>query len=77
MHSINAQTSQEGFECTKAKEYISSYCPNIIYTVDSMNIKKLLNSHDELGMQNTTSLSRKPSNLNIPSTIKTQMKQVG
>ena len=37
-----------------------------------MKIKKLLNSHDELGMQNT-SLSRKPSNLNIPSTIKTQL----
>ena len=66
---INIQTNQEGFESTKAKDFIK------IYTVDSMSMKKLLNSHDELGMQNT-SLSRKLSTLNILSIIKTEMNQV-
>ena len=63
---------QEGFECTK--ECLRSYYPNVvsIYCGFYGDKKKLLNSHDELGMQNT-SLSRKPSNFNIPSTIETQM----
>ena len=28
------QTSQEGFKCTKAKEHLRTYCPNL-YTVES------------------------------------------
>ena len=30
-HSISAQTSQKGIECTKAKEHSRSYCPDIYY----------------------------------------------
>ena len=32
IHSISAQTSQEGIKCTKAKEQQRAYCPNV-YTV--------------------------------------------
>ena len=29
VHLISARTSQEGIKCTKAKEYIRAYCPNM------------------------------------------------
>ena len=32
MQSISGQTSQKGIECTKAKDQLRAYCPNI-YTV--------------------------------------------
>ena len=32
VHSISAQTSQEGIKCTKTKELLRAFCPNI-YTV--------------------------------------------
>jgi hypothetical protein len=33
IHSIFAQPSQEEIKCTKSKQQLRSYCPNI-YTVD-------------------------------------------
>ena len=30
VHSFSAQTSQEGIKCTKAKDYLRAYCPNIL-----------------------------------------------
>ena len=29
VHSFSAHTNQEGIKCTKAKEYLRAYCPNM------------------------------------------------
>ena len=40
VHAISAQTRQEGIECTKAKEQLRPYCPNI-YTVMLAELEKM------------------------------------
>ena len=37
VHSISAQTSQDGIKCTKAKELSRSYCPNINTVATGLN----------------------------------------
>ena len=43
VHSISVQTSQKGIECTKAKEKLRSYCPNV-YTVFAGRVRPSLKS---------------------------------
>ena len=43
VHSISAQTSQEGIECTTAKEQVRAYCLNI-YTVSLWYVFVVLRS---------------------------------
>jgi hypothetical protein len=40
-HTISAQTSQEGIECTTVKKWLRAYCPDI-YTVERTKRKVLM-----------------------------------
>ena len=40
VHSSSAQTSHKGIKCTKAKEQLRPYCPNIYTVIEGMQAKR-------------------------------------